>query len=1611
MSRFFRFFLFTSLILIVIGCGGGGGGGNNSSDDSSSVSPEGDEVRPVSISTQPENLQLTAFGELAQFTVSMEYSDGSRTNITAADTGTVYMTASPGIVSVTGDGEIKCIGIGDTVLNIRNSGVSGSLVIKADVPPAEPESVTLTALNTLKQTYGETIKADWNVKNGLPRTLLNTAGYLSEPSDSAPLDILKNFLAQREDLYHLSTTELENFSEAGNYTSDHNGVRHLNLMQQYQGIPVHGGQIQANINRNGQLINIVGDYYPGIAISMTPTLSATEALIKAAKTVSPSIVFEPVIISGPDNADHKTVFEKGPFQDEHHVSLVVFPVMTEYRLCWEVELRKSRAEAYFIIIDALNGAIFSQVNAVQYDVELPRGLVFETDPDDGPQTMVSFAGDAEASPYGWVTEHLLAHVTNGSEVAQYSACGVNVIAGADPTGTFGQMPTEFLHLDSPDFAFEFENAYRITGGLDGAPDMEAAIVNVFYWANMMHDYFFYLGFDEAAGNFQLINFSTGVQDWDPVLVYVQYGRDSAEDTFLDEMGAAAAFSTSPNGHPGYMMVDICVTNQPNDYAFEAGLVIHEYTHGVSCRLCGGAQTGSATSLNTVQASALAEGWSEFFAASYLDNPVLHKYYDPPGVDIRLLGDFTFGMIGFGPDGPECHLDGYIWTATLWDLREAFIAHYGHAQGKQIVEQLIIDAMKLSPVEPTWLNMRDFILLADVENNAAQNHDIIWPVFASRGMGFSAATIGPDDADPSEAFDLPPYYQSIEITNGDVDLDIIGAVVQLDVIGTLYNDTVENLTASDSGTTYASSNGEVVSVSAEGLATALAEGNTVVTATNGILSDSITITVSTSAAAILESIEITNEDFSLTASGATRQLSVLGHYSDGGTQDVTSSASGTTYVSSNPAVATVSAEGLVTAAANGHAVITATNSSYTGSVEVDVAIESATDLVSITISDNSLLFTEIGHTQQIQVMGHFADGSQEDVTASTSGTTYQSSRSDVATVSTEGLVTAVAPGATTITATNDGQDDGIVTVVAVPAKSLVFLGEADTTDSAQSLAIYGDYAYVCGSQHITIIDISDPMQPVVQGTFGESAYTYSKCDIIGNHLVVSFNWTMVNVYALENPLAPELVGVEDTGYCNVSGTFTRGNNLFVNTIIAGWNSYQDIVLVRGDVVAFDLIDPTTPVQADILYDTYQSFHPEWPGSNYMVGRGQALSDEVALVPTTTGATAATDGIGKVVVVDISDPTALTPLTDVEIPGTKVLTGIGSLEDHSLAVGSTGAFDYVDRFMLTGNLVLTSLDVSTPDTPLVIRTRNTDFQANMSVQVTAGINQCYAMSNTIVDTQWMAAVVDARDPVNPESITLPVALPLADIRLSDQLMYAVDIEGLKIFDLSAIVFTPHTCSVFAEYAPALDAEVHVVAGQGYSSFTYAPGVDASTDVSFELHFNGTYVADIREVLPSESVRVVPLPDNLITVGENIIKLINPNCTVGYGSCEDGLVSWGGSACLTDRESDPILWFERNEAPLDISAEFEAQDQAYTFFIRPGPLTCTQVICDVYLNGQVVAEKFVMPVESESEQIIIHPVTGTNTIELRLPRCTPGEGCCPIDGTITSWAGTLNISSEAD
>jgi len=89
------------------------------------------------------------------------------------------------------------------------------------------------------------------------------------------------------------------------------------------------------------------------------------------------------------------------------------------------------------------------------------------------------------------------------------------------------------------------------------------------------------------------------------------------------------------------------------------------------------------------------------------------------------------------------------------------------------------------------------------------------------------------------------------------------------------------------------------------------------------------------------ITISAQSTSLTTAGATAQLSVMAGYSSGPSLDITAASTGTQYNVSNPAIATVSSGGLVTAVSSGTALIQAVNEGAQGIITIQVSLAGAT----------------------------------------------------------------------------------------------------------------------------------------------------------------------------------------------------------------------------------------------------------------------------------------------------------------------------------------------------------------------------------------------------------------------------------------------------------------------------------------------------------------------------------------------------------------------------------------------------------------------------------------------------------------------------------------------
>ena len=135
----------------------------------------------------------------------------------------------------------------------------------------------------------------------------------------------------------------------------------------------------------------------------------------------------------------------------------------------------------------------------------------------------------------------------------------------------------------------------------------------------------------------------------------------------------------------------------------------------------------------------------------IDCPVGAASASCPGTALTGPGGFTYADLGrvdasAGQPSFEVHADGEIWAETLWDLRRAV--------GATAARGLITSALRLSPKQPSFLEMRDAILQADTIGGGTRRAQI-WSVFAARGMGYSASTTSANATHATAAFDTPP----------------------------------------------------------------------------------------------------------------------------------------------------------------------------------------------------------------------------------------------------------------------------------------------------------------------------------------------------------------------------------------------------------------------------------------------------------------------------------------------------------------------------------------------------------------------------------------------------------------------------------------------------------------------------------------------------------------------------------------------------------------------------------------------------------------------------------------------------------------------------------------
>ncbi|HEX6024448.1 MAG TPA: Ig-like domain-containing protein [Solirubrobacter sp.] len=215
--------------------------------------------------------------------------------------------------------------------------------------------------------------------------------------------------------------------------------------------------------------------------------------------------------------------------------------------------------------------------------------------------------------------------------------------------------------------------------------------------------------------------------------------------------------------------------------------------------------------------------------------------------------------------------------------------------------------------------------------------------------------------------------------------------------------------------WQSSNPALATVTSTGLITALAIGQVTITAIAEGKLGNLAVAVTSNPVA---TIAVTPANGSAVL-GQTAQLEAVARDAAGAT------IAGKTFEwrTSDPTIATVSATGLVTTAAVGKTIISASTDGITGSTEFTVTTVPVT---SVTVQPGSVQLT-VGGTTQLVVSGSDAAGKS----IATRTVQWSSDKPAVATVSSAGLVTAVGAGSATITATVDGVSGVAQVTVALP----------------------------------------------------------------------------------------------------------------------------------------------------------------------------------------------------------------------------------------------------------------------------------------------------------------------------------------------------------------------------------------------------------------------------------------------------------------------------------------------------------------------------------------------------------------------------------------------------
>ena len=599
---------------------------------------------------------------------------------------------------------------------------------------------------------------------GATRSLYHRTGYLTAPSSGDAATIALDYVQAQRTALGLTAADLIDLELTNRVFSKVTGATHLYYRQTHAGLPAYNAQLQVHINRDGRIISINNLMLPALGQSVgsvVPRLSAAEAVNGIARDLGHTGATATTDATA-DGVARRTTLSHELSRETIEAQLMWLPIRAGLaRLVWNFQLYVPEGNHIWdFTVDAETGDLwtrFDWVNTADYrgfpiPIESPNHA--PTPPPADGRVILTNPQDAIASPFGW-------HDTDGVAGAEFTIHrGNNVHAYEDSDGNNAPPAVQpdcgaglVCDFDFPiDFGTQEPSTYT-----------DSSISSVFYWSNIIHDVQFQYGFDEAGGNFQVTNYSGNGA-----------GGDDVQAETQDVGNCNANFGTPPDGSQPTMQMFNCTNASPaHDGSFDAGVVVHEYGHGISNRLVGGPANVSCLGNSQQPGEGLSDWWGLIHTIKAGDLGT-----DKRGVGTYLLGQPTTGNgIRTQPYSTDPAINnhtyesingmavphgvGEVWAQGYWEVTWALIAEHGldtdlytGTGGNNRANLYINEGLKNSVCSPAFTDVRDGVIQAATDNYGGEDVCTVWEAFAAFGLGSDAVSGGGGSTSPTNGFDYP-----------------------------------------------------------------------------------------------------------------------------------------------------------------------------------------------------------------------------------------------------------------------------------------------------------------------------------------------------------------------------------------------------------------------------------------------------------------------------------------------------------------------------------------------------------------------------------------------------------------------------------------------------------------------------------------------------------------------------------------------------------------------------------------------------------------------------------------------------------------------------------------